>query len=883
MIKKYLINGVAVLALGLTVVSCSKDTDFTNADAVKHAESVLGVTIDPTQDWKMTQEVSAYVTVNFGTGEKYTVYVFDKSPFDNDDAVYYAKKTVSDATVTTLPMSIPSALTELYVSVFDSKKHSYSKRVAVNGEYVNVVFGSPMEGSYAPNFNFTRSGNQGPTYPYTSQDINANANHWADSTDYYGGWLVPDTLTSGQKLRVQKYFQANPNLQYEDPRLKHFFIQQVYKGGTDVGQNTPETVTGAGGTVYTSDKMNKLTVGQTNIHLNNFNGGTCSYNENVLDNGYTVNDANNHHHRDQIMLMVNIDDTSCFGYYNSDASVQRNDKMALVSAQTIDTWAAANGNPGEAVVDKWKRSFMGFDNALKPWKDIVLDKYAKVTDLPGNAPQYAWDGQKVLKIGTPASAPKRAAKRAKGRRTASLNLWNGNEQKENNNGIDITFSDDAKALLVAGNYLGADLSVVKEWYNNQWSYGTYSDWRVKFQGQWGNIPGTEITLNSNTTNVEIQLTDNDVTTFLAQGLKVLSLANPVIFTRIYISDHSQANGGGGDNNQGGGDDNQGGGDNNQGGGDDNNQGGDDNNQGGGDNNQGGGEEEYEYYTSEYILVDGSKQIPFVSSEINQYEGSTLPVNESDMKITKDGKECLNLPYFKTLYDQGYRPYSSSLRDWVKPTQDGDKYYSDWIVTLCEAQRIEVIEEHDDEEETKPAIYSYAFEDSWMADYDMNDVVLKVQQNADNENKIDITLCCTGAAYNLYVFIRINGVDQPLFGGSEVHAILGGTPGKFINTGDGTNEKFQTKDPYTITIDKPTSATTLGTLDIWIKSPEKNIHVAGEDEDPHGVVIPKDWQWPTEWTSIKTAYPEFIEFAKDKSKNLNWYDNPSSTPGLIYGK
>lgn len=871
MIKKYLINGVAVLALGLTVVSCSKDTDFSNADAVKHAESMLGVSIDPTQDWKMTQEVSAYVTVNFGTGEKYTVYVFDKSPFDNDDAVYYAKKTVSDATVTTLPMSIPSALTELYVSVFDSKKHSYSKRVAVNGEYVNVVFGSPMEGSYAPNFNFTRSGNQGPTYPYTSEAINANANQWADTTAYYGGWLVPDTLTAGQKLRVKAYFQTHPNLDYKDPKLKHFFIQQVYKGGTSVGENSPETVTGAGNTVYTSDKMNYLTVGQTNEHLNNFNTGTCSPNSNVLDNGGNTNSGP--FHTDQIMLMVNIDDTSCFGYDNTDASVHRNDKMALVSAAVIDEWGDAQGI-GEKVVDKWKRSFMGFDNALKPWKDIVLDKYAKVTDLPGNAPQYAWDGQKVLKIGTPASAPKRAAKRARRSGETITDVTSKYFDAVNNGySYNISYSITNEVLVCNFNdYGGLHFNITDD-------LSSYDKFVMEFAEPSGiesngsfDFGSVTHTLSIGDTNIEIDIAGKNVN---LNGFTIQARSGGTLkISRIYLV---------GGNNQGGGDNNQGGGDNNQGGGDDNNQGGDDNNQGGGDNNQGGGEEEYEYYTSEYILVDGSKQIPFVSSEINQYEGSTLPVNESDMKITKDGKECLNLPYFKTLYDQGYRPYSSSLRDWVKPTQDGDKYYSDWIVTLCEAQRIEVIEEHDDEEETKPAIYSYAFEDSWMADYDMNDVVLKVQQNADNENKIDITLCCTGAAYNLYVFIRINGVDQPLFGGSEVHAILGGTPGKFINTGDGTNEKFQTKDPYTITIDKPTSATTLGTLDIWIKSPEKNIHVAGEDEDPHGVVIPKDWQWPTEWTSIKTAYPEFIEFAKDKSKNLNWYDNPSSTPGLIYGK
>ena len=172
------------------------------------------------------------------------------------------------------------------------------------------------------------------------------------------------------------------------------------------------------------------------------------------------------------------------------------------------------------------------------------------------------------------------------------------------------------------------------------------------------------------------------------------------------------------------------------------------------------------------------------------------------------------------------------------------------------------------------VYSYAFEDSWRADYDMNDVVVKIQENASNPDQIDITLCCTGAAYNLYVFLG----NEQLFGGREVHAALAGNAGKFINTGDASSEKFETRDPITITgINKPKDASgnnvTLGKLDIWIKSPEKDIHVAEPGEDPHGVVIPIDWRWPKEWTSVKEAYPKFIEFAKDQSQNTDWYKDP----------
>ena len=336
----------------------------------------------------------------------------------------------------------------------------------------------------------TRS-NPGETYPathtYADGGVNANANEWADPAKEFGGWVVPDPLTEGQKLRVQKYFQANPNLAYEDPHFRHFFVQQVYKGKTDAGSNSTEELIAADGSKYTSGNMNHLTVGQSNMHINNFNAGTCSTNTEVLTNGGNVNDGP--YHSDEIMLMVNIDDTSCFGYHDSgssnqsDASPNHNDKMALVSAATIDAWAAQNGNPGEAVVDKWDRSFMGFDLAIKEGTQAYSGDFAPFSDVPGNTPQYVWDGTKVLKKGKAANARKNMTRRRAGTRgETSVNLWSGTEQKSNNNGLSISLSNDAKKMLVAGNYLGIDLTVETEWYNNEWSYGSYNDWRLKIVG-----------------------------------------------------------------------------------------------------------------------------------------------------------------------------------------------------------------------------------------------------------------------------------------------------------------------------------------------------------------------------------------------------------------
>ena len=63
---------------------------------------------------------------------------------------------------------------------------------------------------------------------------NANANEWADPNKAYGGLIVPPPLTAKQIAVVKKYFQTHPNLGYQDPGWSNYFIQQVYKGHTDV-------------------------------------------------------------------------------------------------------------------------------------------------------------------------------------------------------------------------------------------------------------------------------------------------------------------------------------------------------------------------------------------------------------------------------------------------------------------------------------------------------------------------------------------------------------------------------------------------------------------------------------------------------------------------
>ena len=244
----------------------------------------------------------------------------------------------------------------------------------------------------------TRSGNTGETYAQTHGDANGganmNCNEWADPDKEYGGWVVPDPLTAEQKAVVTAYFQSGPDIDFEDPHFRHFFVQQVYKGGSAQAGASTENITAADNSVYNSGNMNLLTVGETNIHINNYNAGTCSESD-VLNNGQKVGGTS---HKDQITLMVNIDDTSCFGYHETGSSTHHNNKAALVGWETIDTWAKTNyaGYNG-CLKDDWNRSFMGFDLAIKEGSDALDAATVKYNDGPESY-SYALVNGEVVSI-----------------------------------------------------------------------------------------------------------------------------------------------------------------------------------------------------------------------------------------------------------------------------------------------------------------------------------------------------------------------------------------------------------------------------------------------------------------------------------------------------
>lgn len=244
-----------------------------------------------------------------------------------------------------------------------------------------------------------------------TRGANPNKNQWGNPN--YGHYKVPPALTDGQCKRVKAYFQQNPYLTFTPPTYEKYFVQQVYKGGTDVGPNSLSKEyykASNGDTIDASGHMDKLTVSSANEHVFNFNYGTYNGGKphDVLNTGATDENNPDNFHKDMITLMEGPVPT-CVGYHETYGQIQHNDHAALVSAAVIDAWAEANrdkliesGEYGEAVNDDWHRDFVGLDYEAKPLNDVLVknsdgsQKYAKISDYDMGK-DYVWTGTTVLK------------------------------------------------------------------------------------------------------------------------------------------------------------------------------------------------------------------------------------------------------------------------------------------------------------------------------------------------------------------------------------------------------------------------------------------------------------------------------------------------------
>ena len=194
---------------------------------------------------------------------------------------------------------------------------------------------------------------------------NPNSNQWADYL------TVPTKLTDAQKEVVRKWFQNNPNPQGQKVNWSDFFVEQVYKGGTNTeGSHSPEIYNTLKDGVETQNKvtgsnqMDWLACGSdatpSSEHINNFNNG----------NG-------------DIMYMYDSS-TDCFGFHESYGDKYYDDSYVLISGDQIDKSVAGMYFVG---FDYKMQKFDNGDTRVNPdgyYSDWIV-RIAPALSAPGKA------------------------------------------------------------------------------------------------------------------------------------------------------------------------------------------------------------------------------------------------------------------------------------------------------------------------------------------------------------------------------------------------------------------------------------------------------------------------------------------------------------------
>ena len=182
-----------------------------------------------------------------------------------------------------------------------------------------------------------------------------------------------------------------------------------------------------------------------------------------------------------------------------------------------------------------------------------------------------------------------------------------------------------------------------------------------------------------------------------------------------------------------------------------------------------------------------------------------------------------------------------------------------------------IEPFDEIIELDPDVFTYCFEDTELGDYDLNDVVIKAYRLDETHVQYSIIAC---GAWDEIIIKNINvGVINDT---AEVHRLFGKQPLQFINTNGG-----EYCDPVTVqkTVKKTFSFDDPKTQPyIYDKTTNTTIRIATAGEDPHGIMIAGDFQYPLEKICVKDAYPEFNNWGQNPINSTRWYNTP--TPSRV---
>ena len=879
--KKNLMNGMAALVVGMMLAACSGDDLFTQGDAINNAKEVLGVSIDADRNWNMTTQVTAQVAVKGDYGVNYEIVIYENNPFIDNKGTVLAKSSALSGSTATFEFTAPKGTSAVYVCLRDAKGYNYLKPVGIYSGKLETAFGGADVAS-SPHFFTTRSGATRGTeaddfeiptadVPFTTDEVNAylanakepndeniadnnDGSTWVDGTE--GHWVIdtPASIVWPQCGQYQWGGAANNVLYYPagatdedkawfEANCRELVNYSVNWNDFDSLDGYVALVLAVRDRCQSTGRTDWITLsgtwerGSKTEEVKHWEDATEGYM--LYDETYVLDFKITGSWNKNISVLSSEDvpiweNNSIVGYTRAHRDVYITGTWTLPSGEQKVGGGANVVVCSGGTLNIPEGAYMTFVNQarLVVMPGGTVTGAGKINITNGTADEgYGYNGGTISvgtftnNFGTFFNYGNLLIQNMEGASTYSLYVNHGK-------------------TLVQSATKGSNTANMRV-YNNCWFECTSGfACRNIVQGEGAYFKAGNLELSGS------QDGTSDHSFIYAKANSLIKVTGAVALNNVDIIGPTT-------------------------------------------------DGDYAYLQFGYVEGEGgahglSTATNYTTSWGSSGEYMSVGAIQNNIRISVDHPKVDSNPSNFTPYEKILNMLNGTLAFYVaeiNPTLDQYNQKNEFPVqgngnaTMVRSGQytgvateasdcspaIEIEEAEEIIESNK--IWSYAFEDSYNADYDMNDVVLKVKQNDTYPGKLDVTLCCTGASYDLKVNLtKADGTVVNLFGATEVHSVLGGSAGIFINTVLGETHY----DEYTTQIDKP-AGFQFGTADFWIESPEGNIHVATEGQDPHGIIIPGDWQWPTERTRITEAYPSFSNYYIDggvDEQYVDWYNYPA---------
>lgn len=210
-------------------------------------------------------------------------------------------------------------------------------------------------------------------------------------------------------------------------------------------------------------------------------------------------------------------------------------------------------------------------------------------------------------------------------------------------------------------------------------------------------------------------------------------------------------------------------------------------------------------------------------------------------------------------------FSANNKTYLAFEEGCDCQYSDVIIEITQGTNEPIT---DPITTIEQECYTVCIEDRPIADYDMNDVILWAERVEGHQDQIIVTLVACGAYDELFLH-GLNG--EILNEKREIHEILGAKSGTFVNTNGKMEYEYKSE---TFTVGANTSIIEfLKGIYIYDKTIDHTIRFSEKGDDPHAIVVPCKFEYPTEKVNIKDAYPFFLNWAQNAKSDNGWYNSP----------